>query len=364
MSEQEKELKVLRDQIDSIDQRIHELLNERARCAQQVAAVKLKYQGEQAAVFYRPEREAQVLRRVMARNPGPLADKEVARLFREVMSVCLALEEPMRVAFLGPEGTFTQQAAQKHFGHSVCSVPQQSLDEVFREVQAGSAHYGVVPIENSIEGMVSHTLDLFQRFNLKIVGEVEMPIHHHLLTPPEGESLAAVSRIYSHQQSFAQCRSWLDAHFPNAERITVNSNAEAAQLVAAAGGGCAAIASEMAADLYQLSVAVRNIEDHPDNSTRFLIIGTQAVGPSGADKTSILVSAHNNPGALYKLLEPFYRNHISLTRIETRSAGQGHLFYIDFEGHCEDAEVAPVLKALESGSVELKLLGSYPCAVL
>ncbi|WP_027859485.1 prephenate dehydratase [Marinobacterium jannaschii] len=361
MSEQEKELRVLRDQIDTIDKKIHELLNERARCAQNVAEVKLKYQGTQDAVFYRPEREAQVLRRVMDRNTGPLEGHEVARLFREIMSVCLALEEPMRVAFLGPEGTFTQQAAQKHFGNSVCSVPLQSLDEVFREVQSGAAHYGVVPIENSAEGMINHTLDLFRRFDLRIVGEVELRAHQHLLTLDED---SVVSRIYAPQQSFAQCRAWLELHYPQAEKIAVGSNLEAARRVAEGGHDCAAIASDVNADRFQLYISATNIEDEPESSTRFLVIGDQEVGPSGSDKTSILISAHNSPGALYKLLEPFNRQQISLTRIETRPAGQGHLFYLDFEGHYSDPVIAAVLRELESGSVELKLLGSYPGAVL
>ncbi|MEH6576478.1 MAG: prephenate dehydratase [Amphritea sp.] len=366
MSDQEKELQVLRDQIDSIDRQIHTLLNDRARCAQKVAEVKQKYQGAQDAVFYRPEREAQVLRRVMARNEGPLDDKEVARLFREVMSVCLALEEPMRVAFLGPEGTFTQQAVNKHFGQSASCMPFNSTDEVFREVEAGGAHYGVVPIENSTEGMVNHTLDLFKRFNLQICGEVELRIHHHLLRSG-GADITGITRIYSHQQSLAQCRSWLDSNFPSVERIAVSSNAEAARLAAEEGANVAAIASDMAAELYQLNVVTRNIEDQPDNTTRFLIIGDQKVDKSGQDKTSILVSARNKPGALYELLEHFHSHKISLTRIETRPGGQGawnYMFYIDFEGHFSDDNVQRVLQELESESVELKLLGSYPVAVL
>ncbi|GGK74226.1 prephenate dehydratase [Amphritea balenae] len=366
MSEQEKELKVLRDQIDSIDKQIHSLLNNRARCAQQVADVKEKYQGNQDAVFYRPEREAQVLRRVMTRNEGPLADKEVARLFREVMSVCLALEKPMYIAFLGPEGTFTQQAASKHFGHSAHCIPFNSSDEVFREVESGGAHYGVVPIENSTEGMVHHTLDLFKRFNLKICGEVELLIHHHLLRA-EAEDLAGITRIYSPQQTLAQCRSWLDSHFPSVERIPVSSNAEAARLALEQGSSAAAIASDLAADLYQLNIVAKNIDDQSDNSTRFLIIGDQEVGESGQDKTSVLISVRDKAGALYKLLEHFQRHKISLTRIETRPGQQdatNSMFYIDFEGHSVAPKITRLLAELEAESTELKLLGSYPVAVL
>ncbi|SIT08686.1 prephenate dehydratase [Neptunomonas antarctica] len=365
MTEQEQALKVLRDQIDSIDKQIHVLLNQRATCAQRVAEVKQQYQGNEIAVFYRPEREAQVLKRVMERNKGPLADKEVARLFREIMSVCLALEKPMRVAFLGPEGTFTQQAALKHFGHSAQSAPMTTLDLVFREVEAGAAHYGVVPIENSTEGMATHTLDLFKRFNLRICGELELKIHHHLLindnTDPE-----LITRIYAHQESFAQCRSWLEANYPRVDHVAISSNAEGARL-ASLEVGAAAIAGDMAVDLYRLRILERNIEDQSDNSTRFLILGDQDVGPSGDDKTSILMCAHDKPGVLYTLLEPFHRHGISLTRIETRPAHQGgwsYLFYIDFEGHADEPQVQKVLSDLEASSVELKLLGSYPKAVL
>lgn len=363
MSEQEKELRILRDQIDSIDRNIHELLNKRASCAQNVAAVKEKYQGEQSAVFYRPEREAQVLRAVMGRNEGPLADKEVARLFREIMSVCLALEEPMRVAFLGPEGTFTQQAAMKHFGHSAHNMPMQSLKDVFREVQSGAAHYGVVPIENSSEGVVNHTLDLFKQFNLKICGEVEVPVHLHLLLN-KGDSMDEIAKIYSHEQSLAQSRSWLDARYPHIDKVAVSSNAEAARLVMQEGHGYAAVAGDMAAELYDLDAVVKNIEDQADNTTRFLIIGDQDVGPSGDDKTSILVSVPNAPGALYQLLEPFHRYGLSLTRVETRTSAKHSLFYIDFEGHSEDKLVQQALGELTKQSVELKVLGSYPKAVL
>ncbi len=363
MSEQEKELRILRDQIDSIDRQIHQLLNQRASCAQSVAEVKQKYQGDVSAVFYRPEREAQVLRAVMGRNEGPLADKEVARLFREVMSVCLALEEPMRVAFLGPEGTFTQQAAMKHFGHSARNLPMQSLKDVFREVQSGAAHYGVVPIENSTEGVVSHTLDLFKQYDLKICGEVEVPVHLHLLLN-RGDSLDGIKRIYSHQQSLAQSRGWLDVRYPDVEKVSVSSNAEAARLASKEGTGCAAIAGDMAADLYELEAAVKNIEDQADNTTRFLIIGDQDVGTSGDDKTSILISVPNTPGALYQLLEPFHRYGLSLTRVETRSASKNSLFYIDFEGHYADSVVVEALQELAKNSVELKILGSYPRAVL
>jgi chorismate mutase/prephenate dehydratase len=358
------ELGALRDQIDAIDQQIQQLINERARCAQQVAEVKQKYcsPGE-SVVFYRPEREAQVLRKIMARNGGPLGDESMARLFREVMSQCLALEEPLTVAYLGPEGTFTQQAAVKHFGHAVSCVGQISIADVFREVESGAANFGVVPVENSTEGVVTHTLDSFVESNLLICGEVTLRIHHHLLTSsPE----ASVTRIYSHAQSLAQCRLWLDQNYPNVERIAVASNAEAARR-ASQEPGAAAIASEAAAELYALKPVHANIEDQPDNTTRFLIVGQQPTQSSGDDKTSILVASRNEPGALYHVLEPFHREGISLTRIETRPSRSGtwsYVFFIDFEGHRDDASIVPLLAEIQSKAVDFKWLGSYPKAVL
>lgn len=367
---QEQQLGQLRQDIDHIDQQIQQLINQRASCAQRVAEVKESHQGVKDAVFYRPEREAQVLRKVMARNQGPLDDEEMARLFRELMSACLAHEQPMRIAFLGPEGTFTQAAALKHFGHSVISAPLGSIDEVFREVEAKSAHYGVVPIENSSEGMINNTLDSFRHSALVISGEVEMRIHQNLLVA-EGTDLSQVERIYSHSQSLAQCRSWLDNHMPYAERFAVSSNAEAARRVATQThddvGKVAAIAGTMAAELYGLQLPHENIEDQPDNTTRFLIIGHASVPASGQDKTSLLVLARNKPGALYHILEPFHRHNVSMTSIESRPSGQGawgYVFYIDFEGHHEDEKVQQVLQDLDQDAVEVRILGSYPQAVL
>ncbi len=365
MSDEETRLQRLRERIDSIDDELLKLISERAECANQVAEVKLAANPGESVAFYRPEREAQILRRIKERNPGPLADEEMARLFREIMSACLALEKPMRIAFLGPEGTFTQAAALKHFGHSVNSAPMSAIDDVFREVESGNAQYGVVPVENSTEGMINHTLDMFMSSGLRICGEVQLRIHHHLLLPPEAE-MAQINRLYSHQQSFAQCRKWLDTNVPTLERITVSSNAEAARL-AREESGAAAIAGDMAATLYGLEARFENIEDRPDNTTRFLIIGREDVPPSGRDKTSILVSMHNRPGALYELLEPFHRHGIDLTRIETRPSPSGtwaYVFYIDFEGHRDDPTSQAALADVEAECVELKHLGSYPIGVL
>jgi chorismate mutase/prephenate dehydratase len=365
MSSEAEKLGALRDQIDKIDQEIQKLISQRARCAQQVAEVKHQSTGDAGAIYYRPEREAQVLRRVMERNEGPLSSEEMARLFRQIMSACLALEKPMHIAFLGPQGTFTQAAALKHFGHSVISVPMMAIDEVFREVESGEANYGVVPVENSTEGMINHTLDMFVDSPLKICGEVQMRIHHHLLVHPDNPK--EITKIYSHQQSLAQCRQWLDTHYHQVERVAVSSNAEAARRVKMEPNS-AAIAGEMAAELYGLAKKSRNIEDRPDNTTRFLIIGTADTPPSGKDKTSMLISTRNQPGALYHILEPFHRNQISLTRIETRPSPQStwsYIFFIDFEGHRDDEKVQKVLAELaSSGTINIKHLGSYPEAVL
>ena len=361
MNDDEK-LKEVRARIDALDEQIQTLITERAVCAQAVAHVK-RENGE-SSDFYRPEREAEVLRKVLKRNKGPLTDEEMARLFREIMSACLAIEEPLQIAYLGPEGTFTQAAALKHFGHSVNTLSFAAIDEVFREVEADAVHYGVVPVENSTEGVISHTLDTFMRSSLKICGEVALRIHHHLLGNVSG--IKQITKIYSHQQTLAQCREWLDANLPGIERVAVSSNAEAARQ-AAAGKGTAAIASEAAAQIYGLESLYPNIEDEPDNMTRFLVIGRQEVQPSGADKTSILVSAPNKPGALHTLLQPFARHNISMTRIESRPSRQhtwDYVFFVDIEGHRQDKNVARALEELEAEAPMLKILGSYPKAVL
>lgn len=361
-----KTLDQLREEIDSVDQQIQTLISQRARCAQEVAEVKqAAAQDAEEIVYYRPEREAQVLRRVMERNAGPLDGEVMAQLFREIMSACLALEEQMAVVYLGPEGTFTQAAAKKFFGHGVKTLPLATIDEAFREVESGNAHYGVVPVENSTEGVVNTTLDSFIRFELFICGEVELRIHHHLLAGKHTRA-DGITRIYSHQQSLAQCRQWLDAHYPKADRIAVSSNAEAARRLQSE-WNAAAIAGEVAADIYELDKLASNIEDNPHNTTRFLIVGRKPVAASGDDKTSIIVSMKNEPGALYELLRPFHEANIMLTRIETRPSRElswTYLFFIDFEGHESDPAVAQVLAKVEQLAVNVKRLGSYPKAVL
>lgn len=358
------ELLALRDRIDSIDSQIQTLINERASCAQEVAEVKLKTDAG-SAVFYRPEREAQVLDSVIKRNDGPMGGEDMAKLFREIMSACLALEKTQNVAYLGPQGTFTQQAALKHFGAWINTMPYMAIDEVFREVEAGEAFYGVVPVENSTEGVVNHTLDSFMSSNIKICGEVELRIHQNLMVG-ENTRQDKITRVYSHQQSLAQCRKWLDVHMPHAERVAVSSNSEAAKRVKSEWNS-AAIAGEMAADQYGLDIIHSKIEDSPDNSTRFLIIGKQEVGPSGNDKTSVIVSMKNEPGALFKLLQPFHELGVDLTRIETRPSNNGnwsYVFFIDFKGHLQDDIVKKAMESVSETAANVQILGSYPIAVL
>ncbi|RYZ91848.1 MAG: prephenate dehydratase [Moraxellaceae bacterium] len=353
----------LRGKIDLVDQQIHQLLNKRAVLAENVA--KAKFSTETNPVFYRPEREAQVLRNVMARNKGPLGNETVARIFREIMSACLALEAPQTIAFLGPEGTFTQTAALKHFGHQAVTKSMATIDEVFREVEAGSAHYGVVPVENSSEGVVNHTLDCFIASPLNEIGEVELRIHHQFLIAPTTKP-DSITKIYAHQQTLAQCRKWLDAHYPNAERVALSSNAEAAKRIRSEWHS-AAIAGETAANLYELTTLHQNIEDNPSNTTRFLIIGREKIPASGHDKTSLLVAAHDRAGALIEILSPFAKHNISLTSIETRPAlpeKWAYVFFIDLKGHVSDGNVAAALAEIKPLVKEVRVLGSYPIAVL
>jgi chorismate mutase/prephenate dehydratase len=361
----------IRAQIDQLDIQIQSLITQRARLAIEVAQAK-KAEPENPH-FYRPEREAEVLRNVMIRNQGPLSDKTLTRLFREMMSACLALQKPLNIAFLGPAGTYSQAAVCKHFGHAMQNIPLQTIDEVFREVEAGIADYGVVPIENSTEGGVNQTLDCFVKTPLKICGEIELPIHHHLLSMVT--DLAQIERIYAHPQSLAQCRGWLDNQLPTIERIAVNSNAEAARR-AAKETGAAAIAGKMAAEIYQLHKVASRIEDDVNNTTRFAVLGQQEVERLGEElgdkgvstnyKTSLLLSSPNKPGALYHILEPFADNNVSMTRIESRPSRQGiwdYVFFIDIEGHIKDQPVAESIRALEKLTSLIKHLGSYPRAI-
>jgi chorismate mutase/prephenate dehydratase len=354
----------IRESIDDIDARIQGLLSERARFAQLVGISKTA--GGKAVDFYRPEREAQVLRKVLKRNEGPLRDEEVVRLFREIMSACLAQQEPLKVAFLGPEGTFTQAAVLKQFGASVRALPLPAIDEVFHEVEGGIADFGVVPIENSSEGTVNHTLDMFLGSGLKICGEVELRINHHLMGRMTG--LAAVKRVCAHPQALAQCRGWLDDQLPDVDRVPVSSNAEGARR-ARDERDTAAIAGRAAAEIYGLHLLASDIEDRPDNTTRFLVIGRKLFSASGIDKTTLLVSARDTDGAgaLFRLLEPLAEHQVNMTRIESRPSRKrkwDYVFFIDIEGHVSDPAVAEALAALEKRASLFKVLGSYPRAVL
>ena len=355
-------LDAVRRQIDALDRKLIAMISERAGLAAHIA--ELKKSGGGGGSFYRPEREAQVLRRVLDSNPGPLSNEELARLFREIMSACLALEQPLNIAYLGPEGTFTQAAALKHFGHSVNTVALAGIDQVFSEVETGACHFGVVPVENSIEGVVNHTLDMLLNSGLVVCGEVELRIHHHLMS--KGDDLQHVQRVYSHQQSLAQCRRWLDHHLLQAERHPMSSNAEAAR-AASEDKHAAAIAGESAAEMYGLNILVSHIEDEPDNTTRFLVLGRDAVPPSGQDKTSLLFSMPSKPGSLLGMLGCFADNNVNLTRIESRPSRRGmwdYVFFVDVEGHINDPTVSAAVEQLRGQASLVKLLGSYPRAVL
>jgi len=358
-----QDLSEIRKRIDDIDARIQALINERARFAQDVGQSK----GEIAtADYYRPEREADVLRRVRERNDGPLKDEEMLRLFREIMSACLAQQDPLRIGYLGPEGTFTQTAVYKHFGHSVRALPFHSIDEIFQEVESGAADFGVVPIENSTEGSVNHTLDMFLTSPLKISGEIELRIEQHLIGGKKG--LDNIERICAHEQSLAQCRGWLRENLAHVELIGMSSNAAGARR-ARDESGTAAIGPDVAADVYDLHILVNNIEDRPDNATRFLVVGRELLASSGDDKTTILISTGDTAGSsgvLFSLLQPLAEHNVSMTRIESRPSRRknwDYVFFIDLEGHAEDPQIVDALEKLQLRSSLFKVLGAYPKAV-
>lgn len=350
-------LSEIRGKIDALDARLVELLSARAKLAQQA------WQAKGNVSAYKPEREAQVLRRVRDLNRGPLSAAALTRLFTEIMSVCRALEEQMVVAYLGPEGTFSQEAVFRHFGSSTGGRPLATIDEVFRAVESGESAYGVVPVENSTEGAVGRTLDLLLNTSARICGEVMLPVRQNLMSNAKGRG--DIRTVYSHTQSLAQCQQWLSRHLHDAERVAVVSNAEAARL-AGRDRRSAAIASRTAAALYGLKLLARNIEDDPKNTTRFAVIGVEDVLPSGHDKTSLILSTRNVPGAVHELLTPLARHGVSMTRLESRPARTGrweYVFYIDVEGHQQESRVAKALAALGRKAAFVKVLGSYPAAV-
>lgn len=349
-------LKDIRGKIDALDTRLVQLLSARAKLAQQA------WQAKGGAAAYKPEREAQVLRRARELNKGPLSGAALSRLFTEIMSACRALEEQMAVAYLGPAGTFSQEAVVKHFGSATGSQPHATIDGVFRAVETGGAGYGVVPVENSTEGAVGRTLDLLLNTSARICGEVMLPVRQCLMSVAPRRD--GIRKVYSHTQSLAQCQQWLSRNLPQAERIAVVSNAEAARM-AGRDRRSAAIASRTAAALYGLRLIARNIEDDPKNTTRFAVIGTDEVAPSGRDKTSLILSTRNVPGAVHELLTPLAKHGVSMTRLESRPARTGlweYVFYVDIEGHQQEPRVAKALAALAHKTSFLKVLGSYPAA--
>ena len=358
------ELTEIRGRINAIDEQLQALINERARIAQQVGIAK----GDAASAvdYYRPEREAEVLRRVLARNDGPLRNDEMLRLFREIMSACLAQQEPLKIGFLGPEGTFTQTAVYKHFGHSVRALPFHTIDEVFQEVECGAADFGVVPIENSTEGSVNNTLDMFLTSPLKIAGEIELRIEQHLMSRQKG--LDRIERICAHDQSLAQCRGWIRENLPQVELIGMSSNAAGARR-ARDEEGTAAIGPEVAADVYDLEILVNNIEDRPDNATRFLVVGRELLAATGDDKTTLLVSTADTAGGagvLHHLLQPLATHGISMTRIESRPSRRkkwDYVFFIDVDGHAGEPPVSDALAELEKEASLFRVLGAYPKAI-
>lgn len=346
-------LKHHREAIDALDLEILDLINRRAEHARNIGH--LKY-----GAIYRPEREAQVLRRLTEHNDGPLSHDAIVRLFVEIISACRALEEGLKVAYLGPEGTFSQQAAIKHFGHEARTVSCPSIDAIFRAVESGNCDYAVVPVENTTGGSIPVTLDLLLKSPLKICSEVLLRVHQNLL----GSSMGQVEKIYSHAQSLAQCHEWLNQNLPHAARIEVSSNSEAARLASLDETACA-IAGETAAEVYKLDILARNIEDEPNNTTRFLVLGKEDAAPSGCDKTSLVFSAKNRPGALHELLAPFEAHDVDMTRFESRPSGTGaweYAFFVDIAGHQKDDHVAKALAELDARAAFLKIFGSYPAA--
>ncbi|MBL8474846.1 MAG: prephenate dehydratase [Methyloversatilis sp.] len=354
-----EELLKLRDAIDDIDQRVLQLISERARVAHRIGEIK---QGN----IYRPEREAQVLRRLEENNPGPLPGHAVKTVFREIMSHCLALEQPLTVAFLGPAGTFSESAARRHFGSAPALLPLATIDDVFRAVEAGNAAYGVVPVENSTEGAVGRTLDMLLSTTQMVCGEVMLRVEQNLMS--RDTPLNQVRCVYSHSQSLAQCHEWLNRNLPGVPTVAVASNAEAARR-AAEEERAAAIAGEAAARAYDLHILAANIEDDPANTTRFLVLGEHDAGPSGHDKTSLIFTVQNRSGSVVRLLQPLADEGVSMTKLQSRpvrgfgSGGWQYVFYVDIEGHLSEPAVSKAIARIRGEAGSLKVLGSYPVSV-
>jgi len=358
-SQNEKALAALREEIDAIDTRILALLNDRTKRTSEVGRLK----AEGGATPFVPARELEIFERLERANPGPFPTAAIRAVYREIISASIALQRGVSVAYLGPPATYTHQAAIQQFGQMAELRPAATTDAIFAQVESGQAEFGVVPVENSNEGVVSHTLDLFVESPLTIAAEIHVPIHHNLLS--KSGDLRAIRAVYSHPQALAQCRGWLELNLPNVPQQTTHSTAQAAEL-AARTEEIAAIASPIAADLYGLRVVNEGIEDHADNTTRFLVISKTAPKPSSRDITSILFSIKRDVvGALYKALEPFCQNGVNLRRIEsrpTRVRAWEYVFFCDFEGHLDDAKVSAAIGALRPRCDFVKVLGSYPQA--
>ena len=358
MAETPSNLDALRGAIDAVDDQLLNLICERAKLAQAVGKFK---QGNNTPVW-RPEREAQIIQRLRQANRGPLAGERIESIWREVISGCREIERRLRVAYLGPSGTFSEIALLKQFGHGVEAVSCSSIDEVFRTAESQQADFGIVPVENSSEGAVNRSLDLMLQSPLVISAEVSLPVKHNLLS--QHESLDAITRVCAHPQALAQCAGWLDRHLPGAERLPVSSNAEGARLASVA-VDTAGIASELAAERYQLKITRGSIQDDPHNRTRFAVIGRYACAASGTDQTSLILSVPDKAGAVHSLIEPLARHGVSMKRFESRPARQGtweYYFYIDILGHQSDATVAAALDELRQRAAYLKIMGSYPRA--
>ena len=356
MSTEEQRLAPLREKIDSLDAQILDLLAQRAQAAQEVGHIK----GGFSTPVFRPERERQVIAKLQEINPGPLLPDGIAAIWREVMSACRALEARQTIAYLGPAGTFSEQAAHNYFGSSIAGLSCNSLDEVFRAVEKGSAQFGVVPVENSSEGAISRTLDLLLDSPLHISGEVVLPIRHHLLS--KNGNLDGVTTVCAHAQALAQCQQWLSQNAPQLKRQAVSSNAEAARL-AASDPTVAAIAGDPAQLAYGLQVIAPQVQDDHHNRTRFVVIGSYECQPTGNDQTSLVLSVDNQPGAVYRLLAPLAKHGVSMNRFESRPARKGtweYHFYIDIAGHANDAKLVKALEELKETAAFYKNLGSYP----
>ena len=354
----EQNLGECREQIDSIDKQLVGLMNQRAVLASQIGKLK----ADSNAEFHVPSRERQVQERVAAYNQGPLPSEALHGIFRELMSACLALESPLKVAYLRPKATFSHLATMQQFGLSAQLEPQKSIPAVFEQVEKGKALYGVVPVENSTEGVVTHTLDMFVDSSLQICSEIILDIHHDLLS--RTGRLEDIRKVYSHPQPLAQCRNWLEEHLPGIPVVDVASTAVAAQIVSD-DYAAAAIASELAAAMYDLKVVRSRIEDQVNNVTRFLVISKKTAEPSGNDKTSIMFSVRDEPGILYRMLEPFARRGVNLSKIESRpvkTKAWEYIFFLDMIGHIDDPQVAAAIEDLRQFCQFLKVLGSYPKA--